>query len=88
MTKITPGWMFVAIVVEGEAVSLLGQNPWPLQWSSSGEPPITVAHPSYPSQRHEMSVYDLESTQSIRFAAGEFSNGVWGFYVPETIAST
>jgi hypothetical protein len=88
VAPITPGWKFVAIVVEGDPVSLQGQNPWPLKWSSTTEKPITVAHPSYPSQRHEMFVYDLESTRSIRFAAGEFSNGVWGFYVPEPVAST
>jgi hypothetical protein len=30
-----------------------------------------------------MSIYEVTgSAPSIRFAAGEFSNGVWGFFVP------
>jgi hypothetical protein len=88
MSDITPGWKLVAIVAEGQPVSLQGQNPWSLKWLSAPEPPITVAHPSYPLQRHEMEIYDLESTRSIRFAAGEFSNGVWGFYVPAAITTS
>jgi hypothetical protein len=32
-----------------------------------------------------MFVYELDSeTGPIKFAAGEFSNGVWGFYVRES----
>jgi hypothetical protein len=35
------------------------------------------------AQEVVMSVYSLEARgKSIRFAAGEFSNGVWGFFVP------
>jgi hypothetical protein len=82
MSDVSPGWKFVAIVSEGEPVSIQGQNPWALKWCISSEPPITVAHPQYASQRHHMWLYDLDSPRSIRFAAGEFSNGVWGFYVP------
>ena len=87
MSEVTPGWKLIAIVAEGDRVSLQGQSPWGCKWLSSPEPPITVAHPSYPSQRHQMCVYDLDSTRPIRFAAGEFSNGTWGFYVPEPIVS-
>jgi hypothetical protein len=44
---------------------------------------ITVAHPSYPAQRHMMQVYVLDPEHAGPvFAAGEFSNGVWGIYVP------
>jgi hypothetical protein len=82
MSNTTPGWKLVAIVAEGRPVLVQGQNPWSVKWLSSPEPPIVVTHPSYPFQCHHMWVYDLESSQSIRFAAGEFSSGVWGFYVP------
>ena len=67
-------------------MSLQGQSPWELPWLEAAEAPITVEHPSHPSQRHQMTVYDLASPRSIRFAAGEFSNGVWGFYVPAPVA--
>jgi hypothetical protein len=83
MADITPGWEHVAIGLEGDKVSLSGLNPWQLKWHALEEPPITVAHPSYPHQRHPMWVYELHTEgKTVKFAAGEFSNGVWGFYVP------
>ena len=34
-------------------------------------------------QRHEMFIYEVTgSAPPIGFCAGEFSNGVWGFFVP------
>ena len=83
MTTLTPGWSFVSIGFQGEDVSLRGLNPWKHKWHSLHEPPIAVPHPSYPQQRHSMCVYELRGEgKPVRFAAGEFSNGVWGFYVP------
>jgi hypothetical protein len=83
MTDVTPGWKYVSIGFEGDHVSLDGLMPWQLKWHSLEEPPITVAHPSYPLQRHSMRVYELRHEgNTVKFAAGEFSNGVWGFYVP------
>ena len=82
---VTPGWRFVAIGVEGTEVVLDGVNLWKheREWRRTGEDPITVAHPSYPAERHAMFVYELVfPTKEIRFAAGEFSNGVYGFYAP------
>jgi len=84
---ITPGWQFVSIDVSGANVLVEGVNPWNFdqsEWHSTGEDPITVAHPCYPAQRHSMYVYELALPgRKIKFAAGEFSNGVWGFYSPE-----
>ncbi len=82
MSELTPGWSFVAITTEGQPVSIHGRNPWLHKWRSVSVSPITVSHPSYPAERHQMWVYDLETPQPVRFAAGEYSNGVWGFYVP------
>jgi hypothetical protein len=83
MESVTPGWRLVFIGVEGQPVSLLGFDPWTYEWKLCHENPIVVAHPSYPSQRHRMFVYDLDvSGERVRLAAGEFSNGVWGLYVP------
>jgi hypothetical protein len=83
MSDVTPGWKRVAIGLEGDEVSLDGLNPWQLEWHALNEPSITVAHPSYPRERHTMDVYELRAGgKAARFAAGEFSNGVWGFYIP------
>lgn len=82
-TDVTPGWRFVSIGFEGEAVDLGGGvNPWNAKWRSRREW-IVVAHPQYPRQRHTMSVYEIEGADpAVTFAAGEYSNGVWGFFVP------
>jgi hypothetical protein len=83
---VTPGWRFVSIGVEGADVVLEGVNPWKheREWRRTGEDPITVAHPSYPAERHAMFVYELVlPNKKIKFAAGEFSNGVYGFYAPK-----
>jgi hypothetical protein len=82
MSTITPGWKHLAIVSEGSPVLIGGQDAWRHEWRSIAVPPITVRHPSYPAQRHQMFVYELEVHPPLRFAAGEYSNGVWGFYVP------
>jgi len=85
MSDVTPGWRFVAIVLDGDPVSVGGVNPWGLKWRRLPEPPITVAHPSWPEQRHRMFVYELDSPSGpIKFAAGEFSLCAWGFYVPDS----
>ena len=67
-------------------VVLEGINPWQheREWRRTSEDPITVGHPSYPAERHAMFVYELVlPNKKIKFAAGEFSNGVYGFYAPK-----
>jgi hypothetical protein len=83
MRDVTPGWKHVAIVPEGGVVELEGLKPWDHDWHRLHEPEIIVAHPSYPNQRHPMWVYELRvERQRVKFAAGEYSSNVWGFYVP------
>jgi hypothetical protein len=68
--------------LEGDAIDVAGVNPWRVKWTPT-HGRITVSHPQYPTQRHVMFTYHVaESGRSVTFAAGEFSNGVWGFYVP------
>jgi hypothetical protein len=83
-TPITPGWRFVSIGFETDPTDIGdGLNPWTSDWGSTTGW-IVVAHPSYPWQRHSMSVYEVDhSGRHVVFAAGELSNGVWGFFVPE-----
>lgn len=81
---VTPGWRFVHVGFEGDEVEVAGIRPWSVGRWMSADRVITVAHPSHPRQRHTMSVYRVAgSAGEVTFAAGEFSNGVWGFYVPE-----
>ena len=83
MSKVTSGWKHIAIGWEGTRVSLDGLDPWQLKWHAVKEPAITVCHPSHPHERHSMWVYELRSGgKAVKFAAGEYSSGVWGFYVP------
>lgn len=84
MSDPTSGWNLYAIGLEGDHIFIGGLNPWQHEWHSVKEPPITVAHPSYADQRHTMWIYELRANgETVKFAAGEFSNGVWGFFVPE-----
>jgi hypothetical protein len=77
-------WKPFTVALETQPVVLNGVDLWSKQWiRESGEPELALPHPAYPTQRHTMRVYTLHGSPSIRFAAGELSNGVWGFYVTE-----
>lgn len=79
----TPGcWSFLHIGFEGDSVELDGVRLWDAEWGRTlGK--IVVAHPQYPDQRHTMSIYRVAvEDHAVDFAAGEFSNGVWGFFHP------
>ncbi len=83
MNDLTLGWKSVAVIIEGEHLSLDGLNPWQLTWHKINSEPINVAHPSHTTQRHNAGIYELrESAQIVRFAACELSANVWGFYLP------
>lgn len=80
---VTAGWKLVSIGLQDTRVSLAGIDPWKHEWRRRAGESITVAHPSYPAERHTMFVYEISiGERTIEFAAGEFSNGVWGFFVP------
>jgi hypothetical protein len=75
-------WKFVGIVVADSPISLNGLNPWDYKWIALDEPRVVVPHPSYPQQRHEFNVYQItDGKQTVRFAAGEYSNCVYGFFL-------
>lgn len=69
---------------DGGSIDVGGFNPWNAEWHTVDEPQITVAHPQYRSQHHLITVYEFRSADKVqRFAAGELSNGAWGFFVPK-----
>jgi hypothetical protein len=61
---------------------------WDHLWTAVAPGRITVAHFSYPDQRHQMDDYEIRTAQAIvGFAAGELSNDVWGVFIPDAEAT-
>ena len=84
---VTPGWHSVGLCWDGEDFDLEGINPWHHEWASQAER-IVVAHPSYPTQRHDADVWTIHtSDRVIKFAAGEMSNLAWAFFLPDSQVS-
>ena len=54
---------------------------WDAEWTRLGQT-LVVPHPQYPSQRHRFDQYSVKDSKDevVVFAAGEYSNGVWGFF--------
>ncbi|HEY4254326.1 MAG TPA: hypothetical protein VGM87_24175 [Roseomonas sp.] len=78
---ITPGWHLAGIATPSDRILIGGLDPWQYPWRTLNLPPIIVAHPQYPVQRHRMTAYAMDlDRSSVLFAAGEFSKGVFGFY--------
>ena len=76
-------WAVLGVVTEQEPIDLNGLNLWDFQWQLVDSDPVMLPHPHYSSQMHKWHVYEIEGAmRSIRFAACELSNGVWGFRVP------
>jgi hypothetical protein len=75
----TKSWKHVKTGIDGNC-ELFGVNIFDYQWKSTGER-ITVKDPVY-QQEYVISVFEVTINDTIHvFAAGEFSNGVWGFYL-------
>lgn len=81
--SVTPGWRSVGMCWDADEFDIEGINPWQHEWVSQGER-IVVAHPSYPSQRHDADVWVIRTPDRVvRFAAGEMSNLAWAFFLRE-----
>ncbi|MDP3207950.1 MAG: hypothetical protein Q8M65_02270, partial [Rhodoglobus sp.] len=78
----TAGWRAAGVVLDGDPIDLDGVNPWQHSWRDTGEV-VWMRHPSYPTQLHDMPEYRIVAAgREVRFASGELSNTVWGFYLP------
>lgn len=74
-------WQYKITGVEGNT-ELFGVNIFKYNWKSTGER-IEVQDPLY-GQSHQFYVYKVKiRKEEYKFAAGEFSNCIWGFYVEE-----
>ncbi|MBL6853645.1 MAG: hydantoinase B/oxoprolinase family protein, partial [Alphaproteobacteria bacterium] len=76
-------WESVHIGFENDDVTIEGAKVWKHEWHEANTPRVRLPHPRYPNQIHTLQVYEIGDPRGpIRFAAGELSSGVWGFYVP------
>lgn len=76
-------WRQAHIGFEMDDLKIGGLGVWSHAWRSVDVPPLRLAHPAYPQQIHDFTVQEIaEGASVVRFAVGELSNGVWGFYVP------
>lgn len=73
-------WKFVGHCFDGDHFEIEGINVWSAGWQPTGER-ATIGDPLYTWQAHNFTVYTLtRDGKEIEFAAGEFSNTVWGFF--------
>lgn len=72
-------WQHELTGFEGNAI-LFGVNIFDYEWKSTNQS-VRVRDPLY-GQEFKFSVYKIViNEQEYEFAAGEFSNCVWGFYI-------
>ena len=76
------GWSFIGSCADGEAFAIEGTDVWSRAWTPRRGEFAEVRDPQY-QQRFTFPVYELATERgSVTFAAGEFSNCIWGFYRP------
>jgi hypothetical protein len=79
-------WRFEKIIGDGEEYKINGINIWDFKWEETGEK-INIKDPIY-SKFYSFDVYKINNDNvDILFAAGEFSNCVWGIYLKENNVS-
>ena len=80
MSDSNPNWQHIRTITDGERFEINGLNIWNNDWKNTGER-IQIKDPIY-GQDYTFTVYEIRNEQtSATFAAGEFSNCVWGIYV-------
>jgi hypothetical protein len=75
------GWKLVGVVPAELELKINGVNVWSQEWAVVEGEYADIEDPSY-HQPFRFSVYTIKNGETaVKFAAGEFSNQVWGFYV-------
>jgi hypothetical protein len=73
-------WRFEKTIVDGDEYKINGINIWDFKWEETGEK-IKIKDPLY-SQSYTFNVFKIQNDNiEILFAAGEFSNCIWGIYL-------
>jgi len=74
-------WKHVKTIVDGEPFLVSGINIWEYEWKDTGRG-INILDPLY-GQPYTLPIYEISTDeQTITFATTEFSNCVWGIYLP------
>jgi hypothetical protein len=77
-------WTYIGHCLDSQPFAIEGVNVWKHQWHRRRGETAVVDDPQY-GQTFEFSVYEIVTPKKrIVFAAGEFSNCIWGFYRPAT----
>lgn len=73
-------WGFVGASFDGQEFMLDGVNVWNHKWTHDIPQKAEVIDPHY-GQKFQFTIWEIKTEgRTIRFAAGEFSACVWGFY--------
>lgn len=81
MDGIDQSWICVVAVPEGTPAVINGLDVWQHQWLSLDGQRATVRDPRYQQEFHFQIYNIIVGRKIVTFAAGEFSAGMWGFYV-------
>jgi hypothetical protein len=82
--SIDSDWEFAGATPDGQSFKIAGLDIWKHEWKATKER-AHVKDPRY-HQEFTFHVYEIRSGDKIvTFAAGEFSNCMWGFYVRKSI---
>ncbi len=75
-------WKFIGHCFDGDRFEIEGTNVWEHAWRSTGGT-ASITDPLY-KVKYQFTIYEAGAAPKIiRFAAGEFSNTVWGFYTEQ-----
>ncbi|MBL7865478.1 MAG: hypothetical protein JNK10_11405 [Cyclobacteriaceae bacterium] len=81
MSNTGVSWKYAATVADGKRFEIDKLNIWDNEWIDTGKT-IHVKDPLY-GKEFTFPVYEIESkNKKVTFAAGEFSNNMWGIYLP------
>lgn len=74
-------WKYVGNSGDRESFLIEGVDVWATPWEQPTREIAEVRDPLY-NQSFRFDVYQVtQGGTTVEFAAGEFSNGIWGFYV-------
>ena len=76
-------WIYVNGGRELTPVMVDGLDVWKHDWTPLASDRVSVKDPLY-GQDFQFLIYTItDGRRTVTFAAGEFSNGMWGFFQPE-----
>ena len=83
MTK----WRVKHIGFASDDLAIGGLPVWQHDWRDVGNKSyVDLPHPAYPDEIHRYWIYEIgDEASPVRFASGELSAGVYGFYVPDEV---